>query len=103
MELFHGPTLAFKDFALQFLGHLLDHILAKRGQKVVVMGATSGDLLNEHPEIRTSLPTEIKFLANPGGLLDFTFSRHKNIDEPQNKVSILNYRTYRKRKRLETI
>ncbi|MGA0079814.1 MAG: sulfotransferase family protein [Candidatus Nanopelagicus sp.] len=58
-----------------------------------------GDLLNEHPEIRTSLPTEIKFLANPGGLLDFTFSRHKNIDEPQNKVSILNYRTYRKRKR----
>ncbi len=43
LELFHGPTLAFKDFALQFLGHLLDHILEKRGQKVVVMGATSGD------------------------------------------------------------
>lgn len=43
LELFQGPTLAFKDFALQFLGHLLDHILAKRQQKVVVMGATSGD------------------------------------------------------------
>lgn len=43
LELFQGPTLAFKDFALQFLGNLLDHILAKRGQKVVVMGATSGD------------------------------------------------------------
>ena len=43
LELFHGPTLAFKDFALQFLGHLLDFFLAKRGQKVVVMGATSGD------------------------------------------------------------
>lgn len=43
LELFHGPTLAFKDFALQFLGHLLDYILAKRQQKVVVMGATSGD------------------------------------------------------------
>ena len=43
LELFQGPTLAFKDFALQFLGHLLDHILAKRNQKVVVMGATSGD------------------------------------------------------------
>lgn len=43
LELFQGPTLAFKDFALQFLGHLLDHILAKRKQKVVVMGATSGD------------------------------------------------------------
>jgi len=43
LELFHGPTLAFKDFALQFLGHLLDFFLAKRNQKVVVMGATSGD------------------------------------------------------------
>ena len=43
LELFQGPTLAFKDFALQFLGHLLDHLLKKRDQKVVVMGATSGD------------------------------------------------------------
>lgn len=43
LELFQGPTLAFKDFALQFLGHLLDYILEKRQQKVVVMGATSGD------------------------------------------------------------
>ena len=43
LELFQGPTLAFKDFALQLLGHLLDHILNKRQQKVAVMGATSGD------------------------------------------------------------
>jgi threonine synthase len=43
LELFQGPTLAFKDFALQFLGNLFDHILKKRDQKVVVMGATSGD------------------------------------------------------------
>lgn len=43
LELFQGPTLAFKDFALQFLGNLLDHILKKRDQQVVVMGATSGD------------------------------------------------------------
>lgn len=43
LELFHGPTLAFKDFALQFLGHLLDYILEKRQQKVVILGATSGD------------------------------------------------------------
>lgn len=43
LELFHGPTLAFKDFALQFLGNLLDHLLERRGQKVVVLGATSGD------------------------------------------------------------
>jgi threonine synthase len=43
LELFHGPTLAFKDFALQLLGRLLDHMLAKRGERVVIMGATSGD------------------------------------------------------------
>ncbi|MFA5493179.1 MAG: threonine synthase [Porticoccaceae bacterium] len=43
MELFHGPTLAFKDFALQFLGHLLDYLLERRGEKAVIMGATSGD------------------------------------------------------------
>ncbi|AWF82167.1 threonine synthase [Microbulbifer sp. A4B17] len=43
LELFHGPTLAFKDFALQFLGQLFDHLLKKRGERVVVMGATSGD------------------------------------------------------------
>ncbi|MFT5571243.1 MAG: threonine synthase [Cryomorphaceae bacterium] len=43
LELFHGPTLAFKDFALQVLGHLFDYILQRRDQRVVVMGATSGD------------------------------------------------------------
>ncbi|MCJ8298722.1 MAG: threonine synthase [Pseudomonadales bacterium] len=43
LELFHGPTLAFKDFALQLLGRLMDHILQKRGEKLVILGATSGD------------------------------------------------------------
>ena len=43
LELFQGPTLAFKDFALQLLGHILDFLLARRQQKVAVMGATSGD------------------------------------------------------------
>ncbi|MDP6165069.1 MAG: threonine synthase [Gammaproteobacteria bacterium] len=43
MELFHGPTLAFKDFALQLLGRLMDHALVKRDKKLVIMGATSGD------------------------------------------------------------
>lgn len=43
MELFHGPTLAFKDFALQMLGNLFDYLLKKRNQKVTIIGATSGD------------------------------------------------------------
>ncbi len=43
LELFHGPTLAFKDFALQVLGRLLDHVLKKHHRHVVILGATSGD------------------------------------------------------------
>ncbi|SBT17183.1 Threonine synthase [Marinomonas gallaica] len=43
LELFRGPTLAFKDFALQLLGRLMDYILSQRGEKLVIMGATSGD------------------------------------------------------------
>ena len=43
MELFHGPTLAFKDYALQLVGRLFDHVLAKKGQRVTIVGATSGD------------------------------------------------------------
>jgi threonine synthase len=43
MELFHGPTLAFKDYALQVVGRLFDHLLAKRGEQATIVGATSGD------------------------------------------------------------
>ncbi len=43
MELFHGPTLAFKDVALQLVGRLFDHVLRRRGERVTVIGATSGD------------------------------------------------------------
>ncbi|CAO1659231.1 threonine synthase [Halomonas sp. NYA30] len=43
LEQFHGPTLAFKDVALQLLGRLLDHFLKKRDERAVIMGATSGD------------------------------------------------------------
>ncbi len=43
LELFHGPTLAFKDYALQLVGRLFDHALEKRGARVTIIGATSGD------------------------------------------------------------
>ncbi len=43
LELFHGPTLAFKDFALQLLGNLYEHQCRERGQGINVLGATSGD------------------------------------------------------------
>ena len=43
LELFHGPTLAFKDVAMQALGRFFDHVLSKRGQRITIVGATSGD------------------------------------------------------------
>jgi hypothetical protein len=43
LELFHGPTLAFKDVALQFLGRVLDALLTRSGKRARIIGATSGD------------------------------------------------------------
>jgi threonine synthase len=43
LELFHGPTLAFKDVAMQFLGRLMDHVLTARGERSTIVVATSGD------------------------------------------------------------
>jgi threonine synthase len=43
LELFHGPTLAFKDFAMQVLARLMERSLARRGQRTTILGATSGD------------------------------------------------------------
>ncbi len=43
LELFHGPTLAFKDMAMQFLGRAFDHVLGQRGERVCIVSATSGD------------------------------------------------------------
>ncbi|GFE92681.1 threonine synthase [Acetobacter persici] len=42
-ELFHGPTLAFKDMAMQLLGQLFEHVLSERNEHVTIVGATSGD------------------------------------------------------------
>ena len=42
-ELFHGPTLAFKDVALQLVGRLFEHVLSQQGRRVTIVGATSGD------------------------------------------------------------
>ena len=43
LELFHGTTLAFKDVAMQLLARLMDHVLAERGERATIVGATSGD------------------------------------------------------------
>jgi threonine synthase len=67
MELFHGPTLAFKDYALQILGRLFDFVLARRGERVTVVGATSGDTGSSAIEAcRDRASIEI-FILHPNG------------------------------------
>ena len=43
MELFYGPTFAFKDYAMQFLAHVFDYVLKQKKKKILIVGATSGD------------------------------------------------------------
>ncbi len=59
-----------------------------------------GDLLGNHPDVRTSTPIEIKFLANRSGLLDVVFGRDGSAEKKES-VSILHFRTYRKRSQRE--
>ena len=57
-----------------------------------------GDLLGNHSKIRTSIPIEIKFLTNRSGLVDVVFGYDQYIEKKPESISILNFRTYRKRK-----
>ncbi|MAK91741.1 MAG: threonine synthase [Oleibacter sp.] len=67
LELFHGPTLAFKDFALQLLGRLLDYVLERRNEKVVIMGATSGDTGSAAIEGTKACRNVDIFILHPNG------------------------------------
>lgn len=67
MELFHGPTLAFKDFALQFLGKLFDFLLTRRGERCTIVGATSGDTGSAAIEAVRGLPAVELFMLHPNG------------------------------------
>ena len=66
-ELFHGPTLAFKDVALQLVGRLFDHELSRRGEKVTVVGATSGDTGSAAIEALRDRGTAEVFILHPAG------------------------------------
>ena len=67
LELFHGPTLSFKDVALQLVGHLFEHELLKRGDRLTIVGATSGDTGSAAIEaIRDREPLDI-FMLHPAG------------------------------------
>lgn len=67
MELFHGPTLAFKDFALQLLGQLYGRQVSNTGQRVNILGATSGDTGSAAIYGMLPLPDTHSFILYPDG------------------------------------
>jgi threonine synthase len=67
LELFHGPTLAFKDVAMQFLSRVMDHILLERGLKATIVGATSGDTGSAAIEAFRGRDTTDIFILHPKG------------------------------------
>ncbi|MAQ46712.1 MAG: threonine synthase [Confluentimicrobium sp.] len=67
LELFHGPTLAFKDFAMQLIGQLFEAALKRRGDRVTIVGATSGDTGSAAIEAFRGLDAVDVFILYPHG------------------------------------
>ena len=67
LELFHGPTLAFKDVAMQLLARLMDHVLRRRRQRATIVGATSGDTGGAAIEAFRGLPAVDVVILYPAG------------------------------------
>ncbi len=119
LELFHGPTLAFKDFALQLLGNLYEYQCRERGESINVLGATSGDtgsaaihgLLGKpgtaifilYPEGRTS-PLQERQMACTGASNVHAIAIQGTFDDAQAIVKeLLGDQTFRKRHRLSAV
>ncbi|HKX64609.1 MAG TPA: threonine synthase, partial [Rhizomicrobium sp.] len=85
LELFHGPTLAFKDIALQVLGQLFSRALARRGGRATIVAATSGDTGSAAIAALGGLPNIDVFVMHPRGRvsevqrLQMTTSAHANV------------------------
>jgi len=67
LELFHGPTLAFKDYALQLVGRMFEHVLQRRRAHVTIVGATSGDTGSAAIEACRGRPSIDIFILHPHG------------------------------------
>ncbi len=67
LELFHGPTLAFKDFAMQLIGQMMQAALAKTGERITIVGATSGDTGSAAMEAFRGLANVDVFILYPHG------------------------------------
>jgi len=104
LELFHGPTFAFKDVALQLLGNLFEYLLKERGERMNIIGATSGDtgsaaiygvrgkeninIFILHPHGRTSKIQALQMTTVTDGNV-FNISVNGTFDDCQNIVKTL--------------
>ncbi|WP_114967145.1 threonine synthase [Alkalilacustris brevis] len=88
LELFHGPTLAFKDFAMQLIGQLFQTALARSGQRVTIVGATSGDTGSAAIEAFRGLPNVDVFILFPHGRVS-EVQRRQMTTAPESNVHAL--------------
>jgi threonine synthase len=88
LELFHGPTLAFKDVAMQLLGRLMDHVLEQRGQRATIVGATSGDTGGAAIEAFRGLKRVDIFILYPHGRVSPVQRRQMTTVEADNVHAI---------------
>ncbi|MBT9382681.1 threonine synthase [Pseudooceanicola sp. CBS1P-1] len=84
LELFHGPTLAFKDFAMQLIGQLFQCALSKTGQKITIVGATSGDTGSAAIEAFRGLDNVDVFILFPHGRVSDVQRRQMTTPEDAN-------------------
>ena len=83
LELFHGPTLAFKDFAMQWLGQAMDRVLRQRGARATIVGATSGDTGAAAIEAFSRLSEVEVFILYPEGRVsDVQRRQMTTVDKP---------------------
>ncbi|PPB81091.1 threonine synthase [Albidovulum inexpectatum] len=84
LELFHGPTLAFKDFAMQLIGQLFQIALARDGRRITIVGATSGDTGSAAIEAFRGLPNVDVFILFPEGRVSDVQRRQMTTPDEDN-------------------
>jgi threonine synthase len=83
LDLAQGPTLAFKDVALQLVGRLFDHVLAARGERVTIVGATSGDTGSAAIDgVKGCANVDIVILYPAGRVSDVQRRQMTTVDSP---------------------